>query len=190
MNVPGTTYRSPRDSQRSKVYAAEQATSMCRAGAEPDLRSMKDLAEFVNGRIVGSSYWRRSHPKVKAVIVADGRGRSAAGGSYYRRRITMPLWSRSRLIVCHELAHVVTDPEEPAHGWAFCAEYLRLVERFIGRAEAEELRASFKAHGVKYLAPRAKRQISPEEYQVLRERLSAARARKIDPSSQSRKDTP
>ena len=45
----------------------------------------------------------------------------------------------------------------------------------MGKANADALKASFKAHNVRFTKPRAKRVLSEEEKQVLRERLASAR---------------
>lgn len=138
------TGRPGRDQQRQRAYDAEHAID--------DLgETFADLngAKRYVARMLASKWLRRHFPGVRSTIeVRDGRGRrrAAAFGTY---AITLPRWARNTTTVLHEIAHCLT-PRDPGHGaeWARC--YLMLVQHFLGRAAAAALRASFKAHGVRY----------------------------------------
>lgn len=128
----------PRDTQRSKVYAAENAAF---DKSKSEGMSVEDVERFV------AEVWRSDTAKAMRVAkgdpdrgaprVADGRGcRWARGGV---GKITIPLWARSRWIVLHELAHSLTSRRHAAHGPEFCRNYLELVERFLGFEARERL---------------------------------------------------
>lgn len=85
------------------------------------------------------------------IVVKGKRGRGCWG--YNSGRIVMGderLW---RWFLLHEIAHTIAH-EEPAHGPQYCAVYLALVRRWIGRDAYLLLRSEFKAHGVRYKRPR------------------------------------
>lgn len=168
-----------RDSQRSKVYAADHSLD-----AYGRLETVTAI-EYEIGRLWKSkrfqtefySAWRWGPPKV-----GDGRGRRRAGGS--RSGIKMPVWSRTRGMVCHELAHTVHARQQmtpnpygwqkaPAHGWEFCAIYLRIVHYMMGKDAHDALKAAFKANRVKFRAPIKRRPLSPEQRAANIARLSA-----------------
>ena len=155
--------RRPRDSQRSKVYKAEQGHSLWFDEALFD--SVGEVQEWVDS--ICRSRWfknrfRRHAIDPKSVMrygrsadgikVLDGRGRRRANGST-RGFIKLPIWTRSDMHILHEIAHVVTSPRVAAHGREFCANYLALVRQFMGREEAIELKTCFKKHRVKYTRP-------------------------------------
>jgi hypothetical protein len=86
----------------------------------------------------------------------------------YRRRhaescysvITLPLWSRNKLTLLHELAHVCCwcDLRNGAllssHGKEFAGVYLLLVEMILGLDTADTLSAMMLQHKVKVVAAR------------------------------------
>src|SRR5882762_10435706 len=161
-----------RDTQRAGLYAADD---VLRKHAKP-LPAVDDMQAFVrkmwaSKRVAAS--WPKAHAR-GVPKVFDGRGRSCAGG--WDGGITMPLWSRRSDVVIHEIAHCIVwrelGSDIAGHGWQFCAVYLRLVLIFMGRAIHDELKASFKAHKVRYTAPRKRKPLSPEARAALIARLS------------------
>lgn len=163
----------PRDTQRSKLYAAEREAF----GQPKEELSLDTTVAFV--RQVWRSPWtarkfqiaRYSEPP----YVADGRGTTAARGSL--RRLNLPRWSRNKVVILHELAHALTWHRETfaAHGREFAAVFLELVSHWLGVDAAKRLRAAFRAKRVRY---RPKRQLTPEQREALRERGKAL-ARKV-----------
>jgi len=165
-----------RDSQRSKVYSAEE---VLKAFEEP-LPSVQDIERFVacvwKSQRVKSAF-SRATPRASEPRVKDGRGRRKACGS--SSAISMPVWSRNNWIVLHELAHVICQREHgmrvAAHGWEYCAIYLRLVLYVLGREAHDKLKASFKQHRVRFRARAKRRELSEVQREALRERLKHAR---------------
>lgn len=173
----------PRDTQRSKLYAAERATFN-----DADWRNQAmDLAdcEALVRRIERSASWaklmaERPHPIYGGwgrITVEAGRGGGMAHGT---NLITLGVYGRRPWVILHELAHLATtrvhgDHAAAAHGWQFASIYLRLVRRWLGKPERDALRAAFRAHGVRYTAPRAKRQLTDEQKAELTARLARAR---------------
>lgn len=149
--------RRARDSQKKKLYASEDKVD----AKTPDLESMLYVKLFAD-KVVGSAYYRKHYGHM-TVDVRDGRRRRSAcasGGYNGHGIIRMPRWSRSKMIVLHELSHLAVaynhkDVGVTWHGREFARIYLDLVRHVLGDAKAEELKASFKAHGVKYKPKRA-----------------------------------
>ena len=141
-----------RDSQRSKVYKAERTLPQYRQNG----MSIEDVREFVD-KIMDSNWLKGKYPYAyghSKVIVKDGRGRRKAGGCF--TYITMPKWSRSKLVVLHELAHSITERQYvgcqvASHGREFCSILISLTRRWISKDVGRALKAAFKKYRVKHL---------------------------------------
>ena len=167
-----------RDSQRSKVYKAEQSLPWWKDVDR--LETMEELQGWVD-QLWQHRWLRRQFPSApRRVEVRDGRRRRfACAGT---RTIWMPRWSRSKMIVLHELAHVCEGSESSRlrlitawHGREFCAAYLALVQHYLGAEKATELRAAFKAHRVRFRPKRrGSRPGNPAALAAWRARVAAA----------------
>lgn len=162
----------PRDTQRSKLYAAERAAFGDAFTADP--MDFDRAVAFV--RQVWRSPWtRRKWPFVTynaPPYVADGRGTLYARGSL--GRLNLPRWSRTKPVILHELAHALTwhRRDIAAHGREFAAVLLELVQHWLGVAAAKKLRAAFRAGRVRY---RPKRLLTPAQLERLREQRLAVK---------------
>lgn len=170
-----------RDTQRSKVYAAEREAFgyTFYASTKPGV-PLSTCETFIR-KVESSAYVLRKYPKGRFspphVNVHSGAGNRRATANY--REIKLPLWSRTKPVMLHELAHVYT-PKGPWHGWEFCATYLDLVRHFLGKAEHDLLKAAFKKNKVRFTAPRQKSPttMAPEAREAMLERMTALRAAK------------
>jgi putative metallohydrolase (TIGR04338 family) len=163
-----------RDSQRSKVYAAETLvrTIFDRAD-ERDLRTVDiygstltlpierkfaslDSVQHYLDSILALDWVRARWPDAGTVRV---RERSGSGASHYERdtrTIAVPLhrrnkaWALRELVVLHELAHHFEpeDSEAPAHGGAFVDRFVTLVTEIVGNEAGFLLRATLLETGV------------------------------------------
>jgi hypothetical protein len=158
----------PRDSQRSKLYTAEGAFH----GA-PDFKTVPECQAYVDS--VMASRWVRARWKQR-VTVHDGRGRSSASGGT-SGRLNLPLWSRSRYVILHEMAHVLTPYQYAAHGPEYAGVLLSLVHHILGQETAAKLRVSFKEHRVRY---NLKGVPSSPRYEVIPQAVVAAKQRERD----------
>lgn len=163
-----------RDSQRQKVYNGERALH----ARYPVLDNWSEVEAFAK-KVVESAYVANKYGSlyVRNLRVERGRG----GGRAYVMNvpvIDLGVWARRKSVILHEIAHHLNRANRPAasHGWQFCAIYLDLVRHFLGKDAAAVLKSGFKAHRVRFTAPRAKREISPEQRAVLVERMAKARA--------------
>lgn len=172
----------PRDSQRKKLYTAEDSI---RAAKEPAFGGMITTWAYFDR--VRFDKWFIRHYGNWSFVITDGRGTTSARGSYRGKNITghhvgdinLPRWSRRPLTILHEIAHAVSRQQhgydEPGHGRSFAALYLKLVAHFLGVDAGQQLKAAFKTNRVKYTP---KRQLSPQRLAELRERgrqLAAAK---------------
>jgi putative metallohydrolase (TIGR04338 family) len=143
-----------RDAQRARVYRADGRLVEI---AKP-LPEMTDLRRYVR-RVWALKRVQAAFPQATALplpTVSDGRGRRSAGGNL--RGIKMPLWARNEAVTLHELAHTITlrthGPLVAAHGWQYCAIYLRLTLYAMGREAHDVLERAFLANRVRYTKPR------------------------------------
>lgn len=183
----------PRDQQRSRVYKSDGALMKV---AKP-LPTVKEMQRYVD-RLFGmrrmmiafpdafGGKWRSRDPErqkhyktkpISAPIVHDGRCRSRAGG--WSRGVTMPVWSRNEAVLLHEIAHSICvrlyGYTVAAHGWEYCAIYLKITLYAMGREAHDTLKAAFKANKVKFTAPRKRAPLSPEQRVANIARLAAYR---------------
>ena len=162
---------SPRDTQRSKVYAAEEfvRTLFDRAGEHgpvidffgtnltlpPEARfsSVESVQRYVDD-VLSLGSVRARWPDVGALTVRPRRGLTAA---HYQRdadgaAIAVPergsTWALRELVVLHEIAHHLCD-DGPPHGSEFVATFCELAEAVMGPEVAHVLRVVYAKEGVR-----------------------------------------
>jgi putative metallohydrolase (TIGR04338 family) len=142
----------PRDFQRKKIYDSEKELSVY---SENGKMSLQEINDYLS-RIFKSIWLKNAHPTVEGFKIHDGRGRKGAAGTAvgYICHLWLPKWSRSELVVLHELAHGLTVirygyGEKPWHGEEYAWIYLCLVERWLGHSIGNELRHFYTKHHVK-----------------------------------------
>lgn len=115
--------------------------------------------------------------RMYGVQLHDGGGRKNAAAS--NTTMYLPKWSRNRLVIAHELAHVVAGVEH-RHSWKFAAVYIDIVKLTIGAAAAIELTQCFRKGRVQFSDPtlKKKRAMSPERRAQLVATLAIARAKR------------
>ncbi len=164
-----------RDQQRSKLYKAERIALETMSSPLP---TIKDIELYLNKVFAKAPIQRRFGKYLNRQIeVRDGRGRLKAGGC--AAYITIPVgedkWGRHQWVVLHEIAHSITQRKygmkPAAHGWQFAAIYLDLVRFGMSKEAHDALKASFKAHKVRFTEKKT-RKATPE----MIERLAKARA--------------
>lgn len=141
----------PRDSQKSKLYKAEKVLveRSARLDTVPEMRAWVE-------KIVRSRWMKSRYPGVEKINVLDGRGRRRGMGvrQMHGGYIAMPSWTRCEYYILHEITHVLTSTNAPSHGRLFCRNYLALIERWMGKEAARDLRESFREHRVKWYPKR------------------------------------
>jgi len=170
---------SARDTQRSRVYSAEQfvRTLFDRAGQHnsrtvdffggsltlpPEARfaSVPSIARYVDEVL--------ALPAVAALRPGAGpvrvRARKAATAAHFERAtsrdgleaavIAVPAqlsadWAMRELVVLHELAHHLCDPDAAAHGPEFVATFCALAAAVMGPEAGHVLRVVYAKEGVR-----------------------------------------
>jgi putative metallohydrolase (TIGR04338 family) len=156
----------PRDTQRAKVYAAEEfVRTLFDRAAEHGNRVVDffgtQLTMPPEGRFASADSVQRyvdevlAHPAVGALTVRARRGATAA---HYERSdddgaaIAVPergsTWALRELVVLHEIAHHLCDAEPP-HGQEFVATFCELTEAVMGPEVAHVLRVVYAKEGVR-----------------------------------------
>lgn len=166
--------RTGRDSQRQKVYHAEQR--VLRPGQRQ--LSPREVNELVR-KIRTSAYVVRNYGDPGHVKVTITRQRKATSAAFpFRGEIRLAAaWGCSADVVVHEMAHMYASPMgDPGHDWLFCHIYLDFVRKFIGAKEAAALKAEFKRTKVRVAPPRKRKAMSPAQKAAAAERMAKARA--------------
>ena len=134
--------RTDRDSQRSKVYAAERACGLCEVKQTIPNDQLQGWVDAVLDRRVIRSRWGTQTATVK---LTNGYG---GARTYGRHKITVSRGGRNEYVMLHEIAHVLT-PEDVGHGPEFCGVLLFLVRNVLGKDAHAALLASMRQHRVK-----------------------------------------
>lgn len=133
----------PRDSQRQRLYDAEQGS----LGAISKPLTFEGCVEYL--RLVKSRPWYRTrwaNGGAGVVVRSNGQGGRAGSGE-----IRLGEWARQEVVVLHELAHTLTPTYTcAAHGPEFAGVLLFLVRHQMGKAAGDALRAGYRANGVRY----------------------------------------
>lgn len=167
-----------RDSQRSKVYAAEKAAVL--ASWNSRLETLPEIQDYLQD-MMNRAWFKRRWPWItKVPRLKDGRGtthaRGGAGG------LNLPRWARSEVVVLHEMSHYLCDmtlhQPHAAHGWQFCEVYLTLVRFQCGKGAHDLLRDQFKQHKVRFKPPQTRKPLTEARKAELRAHLVKARAAK------------
>jgi putative metallohydrolase (TIGR04338 family) len=143
----------PRDTQRSRLYKAENAAFKGNPLGGKRLETVPDIERFVQ-KVANRAPIKSRYPELarSPIRVKDGRGRRRACGGY--RSISIPLWARTEWIVLHELAHVATlrrhGETVAAHGREFVSCYLTLIYFILGKEASAHMRKHLDAGRVKW----------------------------------------
>ncbi|AQT78147.1 hypothetical protein B1R94_01200 [Mycolicibacterium litorale] len=162
-----------RDSQRSRVYAAEEfVRTLFDRAAQHSSRSIDffgtQLTLPPEGRFASMPSAQRYVDEVLALpAVTDRwpgpgplrvRGRRSATAAHYERQegtgvIAVPDrdsadWAMRELVVLHEIAHHLT-PDGPAHGPEFTATFCELATMVMGPEVGHVLRVVYTKEGVR-----------------------------------------
>ncbi len=162
----------PRDTQRAKVYAAEEfVRTLFDRASEHGSRSVDFFGAALTlppeARFASLPAVRRyvddvlAHPGVRARWPAAGplavRARRAATAAHYERSddaATMAVpdrrisWALRELVVLHEIAHHLSDAEPP-HGPEFVATFCDLAAAVMGPEVGHVLRVVYAKEGVR-----------------------------------------
>lgn len=134
--------RSDRDNQRSKVYAAEKASGLCKDEQTIPNAELQAWVDAVLDRRVIRSRWGSRSVEVK---LTGGYGGARAHGTY---KITASPGARNEYVMLHEIAHILT-PQDEGHGPRFCGVLLFLVRNVLGADAHKSLLTAMREHRVK-----------------------------------------
>lgn len=113
----------PRDSQRAKVYRAQEQLPKGRY-----LKTMAEMRAYVD-EIHSTRWFQKRWLRPHNIKVRDGRGRRNACA--YWGAIKMPKWSRYEIYILHEMAHLMpkgVNHTVASHGREFVKNFIALLE--------------------------------------------------------------
>ena len=170
---------SVRDTQRSRVYAAEQfVRTLFDRAAQHNSRTIDFFGEAITlppeGRFASVHSIQRYVDDVLALAAVAGmrpgagpvrvRARRAATAAHYEgvasqdtakmaviavpERLSVD-WALRELVVLHEVAHHLCDPDAAAHGPEFVATFCALAAAVMGPEAGHVLRVVYAKEGVR-----------------------------------------
>ena len=141
----------PKDEQRKRVYAAEREVAALTRDPLPTIAEMQGFVDSIlNSRHLQTLFTARV---LAPITVLSGRRPREATAMSFLSTIAMPEWSRSKLIVLHEVSHIFADRYYGSdfiegHGKEFATFFLDLVGQFLGAEDCRDLLAAFARWGV------------------------------------------
>ena len=105
------------------------------------------LQAYVDDLVVADWFARRWGPRSFEVRPGYGHRRATADRQGV---LQMPRWSRSELVVLHEVAHCLTAEQYAAHGPEYAGVFLALVRRRLDPLAAQVLEDAFGRHRVRW----------------------------------------
>lgn len=145
-----TTRGKGRDFQRQKLYRAEnQALQKHKKKFKDHLEASRFIAKVLSNK------WFIDNFMIREVIMHhhhNNRVFARGGGAYKPNRIgriKIPDWACSDWVILHELAHCCQEHPE-GHGRNFCYIFLLLVEKFMGKEAARDLKTQYAKFDVKH----------------------------------------
>lgn len=181
----------PRDSQRSKLYAAERSFFSSSTYRELHTDPWRHTPSEVEARwrqLLESSWFRRKYGYYYVRLEFIGQRHSGSSGGGSHGWVSLPSdvnrgkWCWADWYLLHELAHNITTNDHgdtvAAHGPEFMAIYLELLGHWLGRDVVKEFKVTLRQHKVRYTRPRKKRHLSEEQRKEIGERLRKAREAK------------
>jgi len=132
----------PRDSQRARLYRAEDEV-----GPGRRLPTVEKLQTYVDGLAATDWFDRRWQGRSFDVRPGHGHRRATADRNGV---LQLPRWARSEVVVLHEVAHCLTPVEFAAHGPEYAGILLSLVRRAVGPGTAQRLEDAFGRHRVRW----------------------------------------
>ena len=134
-----------RDSQRTKVYQAEELLLFPEEKIFPDIEACQRYVD----RILRSKWWKKNCLRPWIQITLSER-RGGGGTAWGANTIEIGRRSFRQMLILHELSHCAVSHLHVKHGREWCNFYLQLVRRFAGAKIANDLKAHFRFMKVKY----------------------------------------
>lgn len=142
--------RAKRDTQKRKVYKAETEAF----GPHEERMTFSEAESYVNN-LCQNQWTEQTFGVIRPKVNPGKRYRTARGSPTI---VILPRWARNPHTIIHEVCHGLTrklfGAESSWHGREYCWVYVKMVERFLGKANANDLKKAFKKVGVKYSLPR------------------------------------
>lgn len=128
-----------RDSQRQKVYDAERyLRNHCKneglrsqINRNTEFSSIKEIERYID-KLLKSAWFIRRWGKRENPTIVEIQGHTATAWSA-QNKIDLPRWGWNKVVVLHELAHIVhMFGSGTSHGRYFCRTLLELIEHELG----------------------------------------------------------
>lgn len=168
----------PRDSQKSRLYASEWEVF---GWPKMEFKNMGEVEVFI-WKVLSNHHVQKRYEAARKLVDGDiplkisngaGARRAWARQSDDLYWVSFPRAMRNKWVVVHEMAHLLTARDVPAHGREFCQTYLHLIKLFFGQETQNKMKAAMKKHKCKYSKPHSpyKRPLTQEEKDIMLARL-------------------
>ena len=144
----GEGCRTWRDSQKQKVYNTENHLRNCFNDENIKFDSIEKIKHYVN-KLLKSAWFIRRWGKRENPTIIEIPGNTAYG-SRGRNILSLPKWGWNKIVVLHELAHVIGMFDcGTSHGRYFCRTLLELIGHELSLKAGQFLKKRFIAAGIR-----------------------------------------
>lgn len=162
-----------RDSDRSKVYNSEFKYES-RYGQGKKFYNL-DAAKKYCSHILASKTWQQMAGNVTHIAISTMSGHRLAGRAWENNIDLNPKGGMNQYVLLHEMAHCAGNMH---HDTQFRVDLLKLVSRFIGKEQAEYLKACFKEKKLKLKINT--NVMEPDAWMKMNKRMQMARYKRVD----------
>jgi putative metallohydrolase (TIGR04338 family) len=139
--------KSYRDSQKQKLYDAESVAKFHLNDIRTKFSSIEEIQKFVN-ELLSSAWIKKRFGDNKCEVRAARKNQHDA---YARMSyISLPKWAWTKMVVLHEVTHILTRYYEGSHGRYFARAFLEIIEHVLGHAARIVLKKQYRVYNVKH----------------------------------------
>lgn len=130
------------DSQKQKLYDAENCFKRLFAGRYKEFDTLKEVQRYVD-KFLKSAWVTRRWGEQESVTVYERLG-NICDASKWRNRIRLNHWGMNEIVVLHELCHIVTPSGTGvSHGRYYARTFLEVIGHVLGAEAKKVLRKEY-----------------------------------------------
>lgn len=138
-----------RDSQKQKLYDAEQILRTHFTDVNTQFESIEEIKQYVNKLLKSAWLKRRIGGALTTIEIIEIKGHTAYGGRC-SLRMQLPKWAWNKVVILHELTHIIQPfSTGTSHGRCFCKILLELIGHELGLEAKHYLKKKFIEYGIR-----------------------------------------
>lgn len=146
------------DKYADRIYEIEDRVIQHTQGAFR-IHAIDEAQAFID-HVITTPWWR-SRSSVRKIHVISGKDTSRRAyvikgrwNTYYGRTysgtiMVIPMkWANNKVVLAHELAHLMTNQDYPKHNTKFMNDYIAVIEKFVSERCGSMLKEEFMSNRI------------------------------------------